>query len=157
VLQAFVTHQGSGWSFAIEELRRYYERVAARGKRSDWQEGQDRLEVLHSGDAPPPFFAAIQQWYLSNAATLGKRTAELHVALTGPAASAFAPEPFDRGGLGEAANRFRARGDVSLDLLAGRLPALDDVSRSLPEEVVAGRGRCSNASMRFARSTTAVS
>ena len=139
VLQTYVTHQGSGWTFAIEELRRYYERVAARVKRSDWQEGQERLELRDGGDTPPPFFAAIQQWYLSNATTLGRRTAELHVALTGEPGSAFAPEPFDRSHLGAFANRFRARGEATLDLLAGRLPSLDEVSRGLGEEVLAGR------------------
>jgi maltose alpha-D-glucosyltransferase/alpha-amylase len=34
VLQALVTHQGTGWEFAIDELRRYYERVSARVKRT---------------------------------------------------------------------------------------------------------------------------
>jgi len=139
ILQAHVTHQGSGWNFAIEEPRRYYERVAARVKRSDWQEGHERLELQDTGDTPPPFFAAIQQWYLSNATTLGKRTAELHVALTGPPGSAFAPEPFDPAHLGAVANRFRAHGEATLDLLAGRLPSLDEVSRGLAEDVLTGR------------------
>ena len=33
------------------------------------------------GSEPPPFFAALEGWYLGTAATLGRRTAELHLAL----------------------------------------------------------------------------
>src|SRR6185295_1980044 len=35
VVQAMVKHQGSAWEFTIDELRRYYERVAAQVKRSN--------------------------------------------------------------------------------------------------------------------------
>src|SRR5206468_10305183 len=78
VVQALVKHQGSAWDFAIDELRRYYERVSARVNRQDGRDGQDRLEADETPDRPPPFFAALEQWYLSTAATLGRRTAELH-------------------------------------------------------------------------------
>ena len=36
---------------------------------------------------------------------LGRRTAELHAALTGDPGTAFAPEPLDAGGLGALANQ----------------------------------------------------
>ena len=136
VLHAGVMHQGSGWDFTIEELRRFYERVAARTKRTDWQDGRDGQEAL---EGPPPFFAAIQQWYLSSATLLGRRTAELHAALTGDPGTAFAPEPLDRDGLAVLANQMRAHGDVAIDLLAQRLPSLDDTARALAADVVAGR------------------
>src|SRR5207237_704186 len=35
VVQAAVKHQGSGWEYTIDELRRYYERVAARIRRTE--------------------------------------------------------------------------------------------------------------------------
>jgi maltose alpha-D-glucosyltransferase/alpha-amylase len=133
VVQTRVAHQGTGWDFAIDELRRYYERVSARVKRPGWQDGQEGPE------GPPPFFAALQQWYLSSAATLGRRTAELHAALTGGPDTAFAPETLDRDGLGVLANQMRAHGDASIDLLAGRLPALDEAARGQAEAVVAAR------------------
>jgi maltose alpha-D-glucosyltransferase / alpha-amylase len=139
VMQALVKHQGTGWDFAIEELRRYYERVAARVKRSNWRDGQAPQDGPNGQDGPPPFFAALEQWYLSSATTLGRRTAELHVALTGDADTAFAPEPIDRASLGALVNEMRAHGGVSLDLLAGRLTSLDEVSRRLAEGVLAGR------------------
>src|SRR5206468_3423864 len=81
VVQGLVKHQGSGWEVTIDELRRYYERVAARVKRSDGQEGRDgreRPEGPEGRDSPSPFFAALENWYLLSATTLGRRTAELH-------------------------------------------------------------------------------
>jgi maltose alpha-D-glucosyltransferase/alpha-amylase len=142
VLQVLVKHQGTGWDFAIEDLRRYYERVTARVKRTTGQKGRDGLErqdKREGQDQPPPFFSALEQWSLSSAATLGRRTAELHIALAGDAGSAFAPEPLDRGQLGALANQMRAHGDVSLDLLAARVGSLDEVSRRKTGELLAGR------------------
>ena len=101
--------------------RRYYERVSARVKRSDGQEGRDgldRQEGAGGPEGPPPFFAALEQWQLSSATLLGKRTAELHAALTGEPGGAFAPEPLDAGALDALAHRMRAQAAASLDLLA---------------------------------------
>ena len=141
VLQARVTHQGNGWEFAIDELRRYYERVSARVKRADWREGQQKQDGQpgQEGPEPPPFFSALEQWYLASATLLGRRTAELHAALTGRPEDAFAPEPLDRNGLAALASQMRAHGDAALDLLAGRLPSLDEVARAQAGAVVAGR------------------
>jgi maltose alpha-D-glucosyltransferase/alpha-amylase len=90
-------------------------------------------------DGPPPFFAALEQWYLSGATVLGRRTAELHAALTGDPGTAFAPAPLDAEGLGALANQMRAHAEVSLDLLAGRLPSLDDISRGKADNVLHAR------------------
>src|SRR5262249_22079648 len=84
VVQGLVQHQRSGWEFSIDELRRYYEPVAARVTRPDWRGGQDALApppAEPASPAPTPFFAAIENWYLTTAATLGRRTAELHLTL----------------------------------------------------------------------------
>ncbi len=69
ILQARVAHQADGWKHALEELSRYFERVAKSGQ----------------ADVGP---------YEQAAATLGRRTAEMHRALAaGKADPAFAPEP----------------------------------------------------------------
>jgi maltose alpha-D-glucosyltransferase/alpha-amylase len=133
VLQARIKHQGRAWDFAIEDLRRYYERVSARVKRSDWQDGQEERDVM------PPFFAALEQWHLSSATMLGKRTAELHAALTGDPGGAFAPEPFDAGGLDALAHRMRAHAAAALDLLGDRRASLDAVERTQAERVLDAR------------------
>jgi len=142
ILQPLVKHQGTGWDFSIDELRRYYQRVLARVKRVDWKEGQDERDRLDGRDGQeeqPPFFAALEQWYLSSAVTLGRRTAELHVALAGDPGSGFAPEPLDRDALGAMANQMRAHGEASLNLLADRLASLDEISREKADAILAGR------------------
>ena len=63
----------------------------------------------------------------------------MHLALAGEPATAFAPEPLDRARLAALANRMRAHGAASLDLLADRLPSLDEVARRQAEAVLAGR------------------
>jgi maltose alpha-D-glucosyltransferase / alpha-amylase len=141
VAQVMVKHQGSGWDVTIDELRRYYERVSARVKRSDWRDAQERLEGLERRDGqPPPFFAALENWYLASAATLGRRTAELHLTLGSDTSDPqFAAEPLDRDALGALADDMRAHADSSLDLLAGMLPAIGEAARPLAERILASR------------------
>ena len=139
VVQPLVKHQGTGWDFAIDELRRYYERVSTRVTRADGGDEQELHEKRDGAEGPPPFFAALEQWYLTGAATLGRRTAELHAALTGEPGSLFAPEPFDRDALGALANQMRAHGDAALDLLAARALSLDEATRGKADEILAER------------------
>ncbi len=69
VVQTSVKHQGSGWDFTIDELRRYYERVAAR----EGPEGREGVEPREGLDAPPRLFVALENWYLASAATPASR------------------------------------------------------------------------------------
>jgi len=126
MMQQLVPSQGDGWSHALNEVARYYDEVG--------------------GDAPPAFtppanFTALIDakppdaiahaigGYLGNAATLGRRTAEMHVALASDSSSrAFAPEPF-----GKADLEF-----VTADALGQAQKALQSLSAmgdTLPAEV----------------------
>jgi maltose alpha-D-glucosyltransferase / alpha-amylase len=132
VVQSAVPNQGSGWSFTIEELRRYYERVAARINRSDaesMQAAEDASRAME-GNEPLPFFASLQGWYLGTAGTLGRRTAELHLALAEVSDPAFEPELFDTPSLRAFARDGVERINTALDLLE-RLRA------TLPQEAAA--------------------
>ena len=134
VVQTLVKHQGSGWEVTIDELRRYYERVAAR------ESGEHGVDPHERADAPPAFLIALENWYLASAATLGRRTAELHLALASATDSpAFRPEPIDRAWLEALADGMRAHASASLDLLAGKLSSLNEPSRILAEAVLASR------------------
>jgi len=143
VVQGRVKNQGSGWDFTIDELRRYYERVAARVKRSNGQEGREELERRERPEGrerPSPFFTALENWYLLSATTLGRRTAELHQTLASePSDPAFAPEPIDPASLDALARQMRAHADASLDLLARKLATLNDASRAHADVVLAAR------------------
>jgi maltose alpha-D-glucosyltransferase/alpha-amylase len=134
VLQAMVGNQGTAWEYSIDDLRRYFERVAARVGRSE-----EPLPTDLSGDQPPPFFATIEQSYLASAATLGRRTAELHLTLAASDDPAFAPEPLHAGILAELADAMQARASATLDQLRDRLDAVPELLRGPAEAVLAQR------------------
>jgi maltose alpha-D-glucosyltransferase / alpha-amylase len=130
VVQSVVKHQGSGWEYSIDELRRYYERVSARIKRTD-----EPLPAVEAGQ-PPPFFDALEHWYLGTATTLGRRTAELHLTLAAGTEPTFAPEPLDRAGLAGVAADMRAHAVHALDLLQSRMSTLNEASRAQADTVL---------------------
>jgi maltose alpha-D-glucosyltransferase/alpha-amylase len=149
VVQAAVKHQGSGWDYTADHLRRYYERVIARVKGSSGRDGLERQERLEgivpalpappASPAPPPYFAALEHWYLQTAATLGRRTAELHVTLAEATEPPFMPEPLDRTALERAAEDMLMHAQATLDLLARRAGTLNDTSREHAEAILAHR------------------
>ena len=132
LVQTAVRHQGSGWDFALDDLGRYYERVAARGTLGDEPARPDT-------DTPPPLFAALEQLYLSSAATLGRRTAELHVALAGGTTSDTAPVPMTAADLSALADDIRERIDRTLDLLRSRSGLLAESAVALADAVLGQR------------------
>jgi maltose alpha-D-glucosyltransferase / alpha-amylase len=79
MLQSFVENQGSAWQYTLDALGHFYEQALARP--SEDRQNPERLRELLGAYAPAP-------------ALLGKRTAELHLALSGaPEEPDFAPEP----------------------------------------------------------------
>jgi len=133
VVQSVVKHQGSGWDFTIDELRRYYERVGARANQSTVPSDPASSAV------PPPFFAALEGWYLTTAATLGRRTAELHLTLADTSDPAFVPEPINRAALDALAHEMRDHAEAAMQALQRSAPTLRDDLRALAEEVLAQR------------------
>jgi maltose alpha-D-glucosyltransferase/alpha-amylase len=107
LLQEVIPSRGDGWDHALEELKNYFERP-----------GEEPV-----GD------------YLRAAATLGRRTAQMHLALASdPHDPAFAPEPFT------AADGAALRDDV---LRQGRtaLALLGQALDRLPADVTQPAGR----------------
>ena len=161
VIQRTVKHQGSAWEHAVEELRRYYERVSARVSRT---EGQQPLESPGDPDAspapivpvssassapegPPPFFQALEGWFLAGASTLGRRTAELHLTLAGRAGvgafgdlpEAFRVEPLDQAALKELAQQMARNAATSLERLEHRRDSLTETAQSQAEVILKNR------------------
>jgi maltose alpha-D-glucosyltransferase/alpha-amylase len=143
ILQAAVQHQGSGWDYTIEDLKRYYERVATRvrhwGKRLEITARMHSPVMARPDEQPPPFFASLERWYLHTAAVLGKRTAELHLTLSNSSELSFAPEPFTQFETARLADEMRASADEALELLGNRLSSLSESSRAQGQAVLAAR------------------
>ncbi len=141
IVQAAVGNQGTGWTFTIDGLRRFYERVEARISRAEtespspgWQESAGT-----AGSVPPPFFAALEGAYLNAASTLGRRTAELHLALASRHDSGFEPEPLEARALRQLSVESAAHGARVLGQLEARLDSLPEEARVRAGEVLQGR------------------
>jgi trehalose synthase-fused probable maltokinase len=114
ILQEFVPNQGDAWRYAVKTLTAFYQRV---------------------GDAPQPVFSARQERsefagepmarLLAEIGLLGKRTAELHLALASDSRDpAFAPEPFTKEFQDRLATSFAELAGGTLRLLSQRLASV---------------------------------
>jgi maltose alpha-D-glucosyltransferase / alpha-amylase len=94
VLQTYVANEGTGWNHAREELGRYFERVLTR-HRDTPPEPPLRSPLNVATSELPAVAHEVVGPYLDSAVLLGRRTAELHLALASQRDdAAFAPEPY---------------------------------------------------------------
>jgi maltose alpha-D-glucosyltransferase/alpha-amylase len=93
MLQGLVSNEGDGWQWTLEELDRYYEASAARNF-SQPGTAEGPVSLLRLSQAQETEFAREHVGtYLDAAALLGRRTAEMHLALASPTPDpAFLPE-----------------------------------------------------------------
>jgi maltose alpha-D-glucosyltransferase/alpha-amylase len=134
--QTAITHQGSGWDFTVDELRRYYERVATRGAVPATPQ---RPPATGEEEHPSPFFAGVAGWYMTAAALLGRRTAEMHLALADDADPAFAPEAIGRHDMMAMCDAMQQHADDVLRMLEAQRAALPESVRAAAELVLASR------------------
>jgi maltose alpha-D-glucosyltransferase/alpha-amylase len=80
LLQEFIQNQGDGWTYTVEELRRFYERAQSRAALLDKVETEERVPELIDKEIPPEMYELLGV-YLKDARTLGKRAGELHAEL----------------------------------------------------------------------------
>ncbi|MFW5947185.1 MAG: maltose alpha-D-glucosyltransferase [Gemmatimonadota bacterium] len=94
VMKAFVANEGDAWSYTLDHLGGFFERVIAGGQSTE-PLAQDVGSLLERAATEPPELAHdLLGPYLDSADVIGRRTAAMHRALTGTTARDFAPEPF---------------------------------------------------------------
>jgi maltose alpha-D-glucosyltransferase/alpha-amylase len=94
MMQQLVESQADGWTHATDELRRFYEHVENRAVPNV---PLPASYVELAGIKIPTRIRDAIGPYLETAATLGRRTAEMHLALASDSTdSAFTPEPFGK-------------------------------------------------------------
>jgi len=94
-LQGFVPNLGDAWTYTLDVLRGYFERVLSAGPEARPPELPASLLDLGADSLPQAFQELVGPLHLDEAALLGRRTAELHRALaTAGDDPVFAPEPF---------------------------------------------------------------
>jgi maltose alpha-D-glucosyltransferase/alpha-amylase len=126
MLQGFIENEGDGWQFTLDELARFYESVATCPMPADTGAPPTFLDDPTTENIPADAreHAGLS---LDAAALLGRRTAELHVALATPSDNpAFTPEPFTSDLLSADVTRIRAQIDRSLGALKRAFNTLPD-------------------------------
>lgn len=97
MLQAFVHNQGDAWTYTLDSVERYFERALSRRKELEEIPGgpASPADMADSGEIPSILQEFIGGDYLEMISLLGKRTGELHLALSSdPETPDFAPEAF---------------------------------------------------------------
>ena len=122
IFQAIVPNQGDGWQQALEEMRSYYDRVA-RLSSAPLSDQRHVTELVTA--SPPPEVASAIDGYLDAAAILGRRTAEMHVALAKPSDDPnFAPEPLTESDREALLTEIRSQAQRAFDALRENLDRL---------------------------------
>jgi maltose alpha-D-glucosyltransferase/alpha-amylase len=140
-LQGLVANEGDGWKWTLEELDRYFETCAPLPFPDDLRaERKDPVEL--SGRPASQLARDHVGIYLDSASTLGRRTAELHLALASAKDDpAFAPEPLTAGDLQVLLADLRQRASRVFDVLKERLPYLPDEAVEIAAAVLSCRTR----------------
>jgi maltose alpha-D-glucosyltransferase/alpha-amylase len=135
ILYGFVPNQGDAWRYTLSTLPRYFERAL--------------LRPLEAADASAPALALLRDElpaaaeeligvYLDAAHLLGKRTAELHLALASQAGDPdFAPEPFTTLSQRALYQSMHSRAGQTFELLRKQLRHLADKARPAAQAVLA--------------------
>jgi maltose alpha-D-glucosyltransferase / alpha-amylase len=126
MLQGLVANEGDAWKWTLEEVERYYEECAPIPfPEAAAAELQNPAELSQN---PPSQLARDHIGiYLESAATLGRRTAELHLALAQPTGDpAFAPEPLTSSDLQNLRADLRKQAASVFEVLKGSMSQLPD-------------------------------
>ena len=141
MLQGLVVNEGDGWKWTLEELDRYYETHTAAmlpETINDDLENPVKLSERPASELARDHVGI----YLESAATLGRRTAELHLALASPTEDpAFAPEPLTGRDLEVLLVDLRQRAAGVFDLLKERVSYLSDEVVEIAAAVLSQRRR----------------
>ena len=130
-VHAFVPNGGDSWSYTLDELSVYFERALT----------MDPAELTRRLEGEAPDAELVQRLvgdYLGTARMLGRRTAELHLALASEAEDeAFAPEPFSQLYQRSLYQSMRNQAVQVMDLLKKRLSSLPEAARVDAELLIA--------------------
>jgi maltose alpha-D-glucosyltransferase/alpha-amylase len=127
MIQQLVDNQGDGWHHALQEVRHYFER---RQEQSDVAtapvpESRDLVELAQR-EIPVDASNVIGR-FLQSSALLGRRTAELHLALSRPTdLPDLAPEPITESDVTSWEQSLRKQAQRALDGLRSHLQQLPD-------------------------------
>jgi trehalose synthase-fused probable maltokinase len=135
ILQAFVPNQGNAWDHTLRALNEFLTRAV---RSEAWElfstPHQQASPQRSEEECPPSVEEALFGQYLHSAALLGRRTAELHIALASDLMDPdFAPEPFSKSHQGAVQDSMLKQCERAFDLLRGHLNVLPEATRQRAE------------------------
>jgi maltose alpha-D-glucosyltransferase/alpha-amylase len=118
MMQQLVHSQGDGWAHTLDEIARFYEDLDAEAAPSGGPAAGPTYTELIASEPPERVVRAMGS-YLGTAATLGRRTAEMHLALAADTRNpAFAPEPLTQVDLERWSATAAAQAQTAFDTLS---------------------------------------
>ncbi len=124
MLQGLVENEGDGWQWTLDELSRYYDSVATLPAPQD-----SGSPTLSSESETPSLAREHAALYLDAAALLGRRTAEMHIALATPTHNPdFLAESFTTADLVADADRIDAQLTLTLGALKRSMSHLTETT-----------------------------
>ncbi|MGH7932713.1 MAG: maltose alpha-D-glucosyltransferase [Candidatus Binataceae bacterium] len=140
VLHAFVPNQGDAWAYTRRELNRYFERAATRAQMIAPPDVS--LTALLDQDGPEQAAADMIGAYIGAARLIGRRTAEMHLALASDTQDpAFAPEPYSSFYQRSLYQSMRNLTGQTLRTLRNREPDLSEEMKPLAARLMAHQDR----------------
>jgi trehalose synthase-fused probable maltokinase len=137
ILQRFVPNEGDAWRFTLKSLEAFWEKAAKHSSPPEAITQSTANPVAAYDSALPPLASELIGPYLEKVELLGKRTAQLHLALASdPADPAFAPEAFTPSFQREVANAARGLAVRNLVLLRQKADSLPPGASGLASEVL---------------------
>ncbi|HWM91097.1 MAG TPA: maltose alpha-D-glucosyltransferase [Thermoanaerobaculia bacterium] len=142
ILHAFIPNEGDAWTYTLDILGRYFERVMSLGgDHISAAVPREPLLELAAREAPTEVRERIGI-YLQSAELLGQRTAEMHIALASrPDEPDFAPEAFSLLYQRSLYQSMRTLTGRTFQVLRQRLGDLPEAARPEAEEILAAQDR----------------
>ena len=95
VLQGYVPNEGDAWHYTLDQVKHFFEQAVIRRNNGEVFAAPASSSLELSRTPPPELARDVVGGYLETARLLGRRTAEMHLALASDREDpAFAPEPF---------------------------------------------------------------
>ena len=141
ILLRLVPNQGTGWQYTLDALGQYLERgLSANGGTSVPADEPVSLTELSRQPVPPHFIESVGP-YLESIRVLGKRTAEMHLALAGETADpSFRGEPYSPTYQRSIYQSMRTEAVTSLSDLAKNRSKLPTTIQAMAREVLDKQG-----------------
>lgn len=95
LLQKFTHNQGDAWTVTLDAVGRYFEKIISQKPKSQiFDLNFENIFDVQFNDVPENLQKLIGETFFKKASLLGKRTGEMHAALSSAKERDFEPEPF---------------------------------------------------------------